>query len=216
MIPPSCKRLAEVDFPITAVSRHAAQEKSIRHGHPSTLHLWWARRPLASSRAVLLALLLPERCALSLPPSAAGRYGVRWRRQPRRRSADDCRGHPHALPVRTPLPPAHPRRLRCRALDPTVRRQHPRRMGVRRTTGPLPRAGRAYSCGRRFQRRPGIWRPELRDDAMGRLVHGPAKGGVDGVRASNNSVYNKSGSPFIVTNQGGQRRLFALQVGCFP
>ena len=60
MIPKDCKRLAEVDFPIAEVSRHAAREKSIRHGHPSTLHLWWARRPLASSRAVLLGLLLPD------------------------------------------------------------------------------------------------------------------------------------------------------------
>src|SRR3989304_4727161 len=57
MIPKDCKRLAEVDFPIAEVSRHAAREKSIRHGHPSTLHLWWARRPLASSRAVVLGLL---------------------------------------------------------------------------------------------------------------------------------------------------------------
>ena len=62
MIPAACKRLAEVDFPIAEVSRHAAREKSIRHGHPSTLHLWWARRPLASSRAVLMALLLPDPC----------------------------------------------------------------------------------------------------------------------------------------------------------
>ena len=62
MIPRECKRLAEVDFPIAAVSRHAVREKSIRHGHPSTLHLWWARRPLASSRAVLMALLLPDPC----------------------------------------------------------------------------------------------------------------------------------------------------------
>ncbi len=62
MIPRQCKRLAEVDFPIAAVSKHAVREKSIRHGHPSTLHLWWARRPLASSRAVLLALLLPDPC----------------------------------------------------------------------------------------------------------------------------------------------------------
>ena len=60
MIPPYCKRLAEVDFPIAEVSKHAAREKSIRHGHPSTLHLWWARRPLASTRAVLLALLMPD------------------------------------------------------------------------------------------------------------------------------------------------------------
>jgi adenine-specific DNA methylase len=62
VIPKGCKRLAEVDFPIAEVSRHAAREKSIRHGHPSTLHLWWARRPLASSRAVLLALLWPDPC----------------------------------------------------------------------------------------------------------------------------------------------------------
>ena len=61
-IPSECKRLAEVDFPIAEVSRHAAREKSIRHGHPSTLHLWWARRPLASSRAMLMALLLPDPC----------------------------------------------------------------------------------------------------------------------------------------------------------
>ena len=60
MIPKECKRLAEVDFPIAEVSRHAAREKSIRYGHPSTLHLWWARRPLASSRAVLMALLMPD------------------------------------------------------------------------------------------------------------------------------------------------------------
>ena len=62
MIPKECKRLAEVDFPIAEVSKHAAREKSIRHGHPSTLHLWWARRPLASSRTVLMALLLPDPC----------------------------------------------------------------------------------------------------------------------------------------------------------
>jgi adenine-specific DNA methylase len=62
MIPKDCKRLAEADFPIGEVSRHAAREKSIRNGHPSTLHLWWARRPLASSRAVLLALLWPDPC----------------------------------------------------------------------------------------------------------------------------------------------------------
>ena len=62
MIPRECKRLAEVDFPIAEVSRHAAREKSVHKGHPKTLHLWWARRPLASSRAVLLALLLPDPC----------------------------------------------------------------------------------------------------------------------------------------------------------
>jgi putative DNA methylase len=60
LIPKECKRLAEVDFPLAVVSKHSAREKSIRHGHPSTLHLWWARRPLASCRAILLALLLPD------------------------------------------------------------------------------------------------------------------------------------------------------------
>ena len=62
MIPKDCKRLAEVDFPIAVVSKHSAREKSIRHGHPSTLHLWWARRPLAACRAMLMALLLPDPC----------------------------------------------------------------------------------------------------------------------------------------------------------
>ena len=67
MIPKECKRLAEVDFPIAVVSRHSAREKSIRHGHPSTLHLWWARRPLAACRAMLLALLLPDPCDSHCP-----------------------------------------------------------------------------------------------------------------------------------------------------
>jgi hypothetical protein len=62
VIPKECRRLAEVDFPVAEVSRQAAREKSIRHGHPSTLHLWWARRPLAACRAVLLGLLLPDPC----------------------------------------------------------------------------------------------------------------------------------------------------------
>jgi len=67
MIPKECKRLAEVDFPIAVVSKHSAREKSIRHGHPSTLHLWWARRPLAACRAMLMALLLPDPCDVTCP-----------------------------------------------------------------------------------------------------------------------------------------------------
>ncbi len=67
MIPRECKRLAEVDFPIAEVSKHSAREKSIRHGHPSTLHLWWARRPLAACRAMLMALLLPDPCDGACP-----------------------------------------------------------------------------------------------------------------------------------------------------
>lgn len=62
MIPRVCKRLAEVDFPIAEVSRHAVAEKRfpVPRGLPSTLHHWWARRPLASSRAILMGLLLPD------------------------------------------------------------------------------------------------------------------------------------------------------------
>ena len=67
MIPKECKRLAEVDFPIAEVSRHAVREKSLRRSHPTTLHLWWARRPLASSRAVSMALLLPDPCDARCP-----------------------------------------------------------------------------------------------------------------------------------------------------
>lgn len=51
------KRLIEVDLPIKRISAHARREKSIRHGHISTLHIWWARRPLAACRAVLCASL---------------------------------------------------------------------------------------------------------------------------------------------------------------
>jgi putative DNA methylase len=49
------KKLIEVALPLEAINRESAREKSIRHGHPSTLHLWWARRPLAACRAVLFA-----------------------------------------------------------------------------------------------------------------------------------------------------------------
>ncbi len=54
------RRLIEVDLPISRISEHARREKSIRHGHISTLHIWWARRPLAACRAVLLASALPD------------------------------------------------------------------------------------------------------------------------------------------------------------
>ncbi len=54
------KRLIEVDLPIRTISEHAQHEKAIRHGHLSTLHIWWARRPLAACRAVTLAALLPD------------------------------------------------------------------------------------------------------------------------------------------------------------
>jgi adenine-specific DNA methylase len=59
-VPRYSKRLIEVDLPIREISAHARREKSIRHGHISTLHLWWARRPLAACRAVLCAALWPD------------------------------------------------------------------------------------------------------------------------------------------------------------
>ena len=54
------KKLIEVSLPLEAINRASAREKSIRHGHPSTLHLWWARRPLAACRAVLFAQLVDD------------------------------------------------------------------------------------------------------------------------------------------------------------
>ena len=53
------KRLIEVDFPLKEVSEESVMEKNIRHGHISTLHIWWARRPLAASRATTYAALVP-------------------------------------------------------------------------------------------------------------------------------------------------------------
>src|SRR5947209_14540613 len=54
------KRLIEVALPLKEVSEQSAREKSIRHGHISTLHLWWARRPLATCRAVVFASLVDD------------------------------------------------------------------------------------------------------------------------------------------------------------
>lgn len=60
MTAPYRKKLIEVALPLKAINEAAAREKSIRHGHPSTLHLWWARRPLAACRAVLFASLVDD------------------------------------------------------------------------------------------------------------------------------------------------------------
>src|SRR5437588_4794815 len=54
------KKLIEVALPLKAINEASAREKSIRQGHPSTLHLWWARRPLAACRAVLFASLVDD------------------------------------------------------------------------------------------------------------------------------------------------------------
>ncbi|MGE0790076.1 MAG: DUF1156 domain-containing protein [Sandaracinaceae bacterium] len=66
------KKLIEVALPLDAINAASAREKSIRHGHPSTLHLWWARRPLAAARAVLFAQLVddPSACPERFPTEA--------------------------------------------------------------------------------------------------------------------------------------------------
>lgn len=67
-MPASCKRLIEVALPIREISAESVRDKSLRHGHISTLHLWWARRPLAASRAVVFASLVPDPDDLACPP----------------------------------------------------------------------------------------------------------------------------------------------------
>ena len=64
------KKLIEVALPLRAINKESAREKSIRHGHPSTLHLWWARRPLAACRAVIFASLVDDP-GNDLAPAAA-------------------------------------------------------------------------------------------------------------------------------------------------
>src|SRR5262245_51509412 len=54
------KKLIEIALPLEAINKAAAREKSIRQGHPSTLHLWWARRPLAAARAVIFAQMVDD------------------------------------------------------------------------------------------------------------------------------------------------------------
>ena len=63
------KKLIEVDLPLDDINRESAREKSIRHGHPSTLHMWWARRPLAACRTVIFASMVddPSSCSDEFP-----------------------------------------------------------------------------------------------------------------------------------------------------
>jgi len=58
--PKTRKKLIEVALPLEAINKAAAREKSIRHGHPSTLHMWWARRPLAAARAVIFSQMVDD------------------------------------------------------------------------------------------------------------------------------------------------------------
>jgi len=67
------KKLIEVALPLEAINKASAREKSIRHGHPSTLHLWWARRPLAAARAVIFGQMVddPSSCPEEFPTEEA-------------------------------------------------------------------------------------------------------------------------------------------------
>ena len=69
------RKLIEVDLPLDVINAESAREKSIRHGHPSTLHLWWARRPLAACRAVIFASLVddPVDCTDEFPTEGSQR-----------------------------------------------------------------------------------------------------------------------------------------------
>lgn len=116
------KRLIEVDLPIRRISDHARREKSIRHGHISTLHIWWARRPLAACRAVLCAALWPDpadpHCPAAFRVLAAERMfrwaheGRRWHGAESLATALGVRNHPDAFALGQ-----HPTTLRQALLD---------------------------------------------------------------------------------------------------
>jgi len=77
------KKLIEVALPLEAINQASAREKSIRHGHPSTLHLWWARRPLAACRAVIFTSLVDDPDDPNAPPE----FVQACRRLPRGKNA---------------------------------------------------------------------------------------------------------------------------------
>ena len=79
------KKLIEVALPLEAINVASAREKSIRHGHPSTLHLWWARRPLAACRAVIFASLVDDPNDPEAPPE----FVEACRKLPRGKNAAD-------------------------------------------------------------------------------------------------------------------------------
>ena len=88
------KRLIEVDLPIKRISAHARREKSIRHGHISTLHIWWARRPLAACRAVICAALWPDPADELCPDvfrDTAQRLMLKWAREHWGLASDESR-----------------------------------------------------------------------------------------------------------------------------
>src|ERR1043165_2247937 len=99
------KKLIEVALPLEAINVASAREKSIRHGHPSTLHLWWARRPLAAARAVVFAQMGddPSSCPDLFPTEKAqGKESqrlfpnienlVQWESTPNEKVLEQARG----------------------------------------------------------------------------------------------------------------------------
>ena len=131
------KKLIEVALPLDAINTASAREKSIRHGHPSTLHLWWARRPLAAARAVIFAQMMDDPASVpELFPTEAEQERerarlfhlieelVKWEnttnegllqrareelRNSWRRACEDNAAHPHAAELFDPerLPAFH-------------------------------------------------------------------------------------------------------------
>lgn len=72
------KKLIEVALPIKEISAESVRDKSIRHGHISTLHLWWARRPLPVCRAVIFASLVPDPLDANCPKAFVMPYKICW------------------------------------------------------------------------------------------------------------------------------------------
>lgn len=106
------KKLIEVALPLDAINAESAREKSIRHGHPSTLHLWWARRPLAACRAVLFSQLVDD------PSAHPDRFPTE--------EAQDAERSPHVRTTdRRSVPLAGPRAASTPSPDSLA--SHPRR-----------------------------------------------------------------------------------------
>jgi len=114
------KRLIEVDLPIRRISAHARREKSIRHGHISTLHIWWARRPLAACRAVICAALWPDPADADCPKSfltLAEKLMREWSTH-ERQALLSTESRPHFEAIRrSPSRPISPIQLRAALLD---------------------------------------------------------------------------------------------------
>ena len=98
------QKLIEVALPLDAINAASAREKSIRHGHPSTLHLWWARRPLAAARAVKELVLWENTTNEEMLKRARTEIRQSWRR-----ACAENAGHPRAADLfdRHTLPAFH-------------------------------------------------------------------------------------------------------------